>query len=299
VISAIHAWLGEQLPGNVDEKAQAWYAKSCAEVAAGVSDTRFASLISMASRYARRRPAQITSAASAQASRLLTGWNPERWSLLDLLRVGLVLARPDLETPTAVKAIVGACKFGDVGELCALYRSFCFLPQPADYLWQAGEGCRSNMNEVFESMACDNPYPAANFDDTAWRALVVKAVFIGAPLWRVHGLDDRLGDEIAHVALDLADERRSAGRVLQPELWLCLGTHGGERAFKSMLVETKAPEIESRRAAALALGRAGHQGPLGDLRKTETDTEVLATIELALAGETDQTQFRALQAYAH
>jgi hypothetical protein len=43
----------------------------------------------------------------------------------------------------------------------------------------------------------------------------------------VHGLDERLSGELARMALDLADERRSAGRPVNPLLWLCLGAHGG------------------------------------------------------------------------
>ena len=297
--AALQSWLREQLTDCVDAKALAWYDKSCAEVAAGASDTRFATLISMASRNARRREAQLSSQAVEQAGALLAGWNPERWSLLDLLRVGLVLSRPDLDEDTGPAAIIGACKFADVGELCALYRSMSFLPRAADYVWQAGEGCRSNMNEVFEAIACDNPFPAAHFDEVAWRALVVKAVFIGAPLWRVHGLDGRLSEELAHVALDLADERRSAGRVLQPELWLCIGSHGGERALESILTETHAAEPESRRAAALALARAGYTDRLAAVRADESDASVLQTIDGALAGRSDQSQFRHLQPYAH
>ncbi len=297
--SNVQCWLREQLIGRVDQKALDWYDKSVEEVADGVSDARFATLISMASRNARRRDAELAPEAIAEAGEILEGWNPERWSLLDLLRVGLVLSRTDLEEPSGPAAIIGACKFADVGELCALYRAMCFLPRPADYVWQAGEGCRSNMNEVFEAIACDNPFPAAYFDDVAWRALVVKAVFIGAPLWRVHGLDGRLSEELAHVALDLADERRSAGRLLQPELWLCIGAHGGERALESILKELETSEPESRRAAVLALARAGHADRLPALRENETDASVLETLDRAIDGQTDQTEFRPLQPYAH
>ena len=52
---------------------------------------------------------------------------------------------------------------------------------------------------------------------------LLKALFVGAPLWRVYGLDKRIDAELARMALDLADERCSAHREVQPELWLCLG----------------------------------------------------------------------------
>lgn len=296
--SGVRAWLAEQVQSVAEEKGLVWFEKTCAEVSGGVSETRFAGLISMASRFARRKPIGVSGSALAQASALVTGWNPERWTALDLLRVGLVLARQDLEEDSGPRAILSAIRCADVGELCALYRSMAFVPRPEDYLWQAGEGCRSNMNDVFEAMACDHPFPAAHFDEVAWRALVIKAVFIGAPLWRVHGLDARLSEELALVALDLADERRSAGRDVAPELWMCLGAHGGARALESLELEAAAPRPESRRAAVLGLARAGQSDRLDSLRSNERDATVLATIERAQTGHSTQSEFRPLQLFA-
>jgi len=294
VSGAVLDWLDGALAERLEPGGRAWLADASEEVRAGCGDARFAALISMASRHARRRPSQLSPVELEQAASLVEGWNPERWSLLDLVRARLVLSRPDLEQESAPQAICAALKFADVGELCALYRSFAFLPRPADYAWQAGEGCRSNMNEVFEAIACDNPFPAAHFDEVAWRALAVKAIFIGAPLWRVWGLDGRLGEELAHVALDLADERRSAGRDVQPELWACLGAFGGERGLASLETEFRQGPSVGRRAAALGLARAGATERLRALMAEETAPEVLATCERALAGHHDQSEFRPL-----
>lgn len=294
MISEVGGWLAGALEGRLDAPAMEWLAGAAREIGAGCSDSRFAALISMASRHARRRPASITAEEVRDAQTILAGWNPERWSLLDLLRVSLILGRPDLEEDSAAPAICGMAKFADVGELCALYRSMSFLPRPADYVWQAGEGCRSNMNEVFEAIACDNPFAVKHFDDVGWRALVVKAVFIDAPLWRVHGIDERHGTELAQVALDLADERRSAGRPVQPQLWMCLGTFGGERALESLELEMASEHEIGRRGAALGLARAGRLEKLANLRERETSPSVLATIDRALEGEHSQFEFHPL-----
>jgi len=294
VISDLRGWMRAALEERLEAPALAWYEEACAEIGGGCADERFSRLFSMASRHARGRPVELTAAEHESAARLVSGWNPERWTRLDLLRVGLILSRPDLERETTAPALCGMAKFADMGELCALYRSFCLLPRPDDYAWQAGEGCRTNMNAVFEAMACDNPYPVRHFDDVAWRALVVKSIFIGAPLWRVEGLDARLSEELAHVALDLADERRSAGRPVPPELWLALGTFGGQRAIDSLLLETSA-EVEAGRAgAALGLARAGRGDLLTDVREREQSPLVLATIDRALEGQVSQLEFRAL-----
>ena len=216
--------------------------------------------------------------------------------MLEAARVALVLARSDLGAESFVVALEGAFEFADEGELVALYRSLAHLPDGQRFTWRAAEGCRTNMTSVFEGVACDTPYPATHFDEVAWNQLCIKAVFIDAPLWRVWHLDERLNESLARMALDLADERRSAGRAVQHELWLCLGQHGGERGRESLLreLEPKNPNVCGRRAAAIALARAGEQELLHARLPEEPDPEVAGSIRLALADRADQGVFRDL-----
>ncbi len=295
-VPQIQEWLDVELASRLDDEALVWSRATRAAIRDGVSDSRFAGLIALASRHARRHPAQLSDSARAHAAELVEGWDPRAWSLLDLLRVQLILSRSDLDCEGGPRAILEAFHFADVGELCALARSLQFLPQPEAYLWQAGEACRSNMNEVFEATACDNAFPAKHFDEVAWRALVVKAIFINAPLARVWGLDDRLSEDLSRMALDLADERRSAGREVQPVLWMCLGAHGGERALESIERELASGPPLGRRAAALALARAGHADRLSSLAATEADAEVAATMRSAQDGLPTQAAYLSLEA---
>ena len=167
---------------------QAWLEAARQEIERGVSSVRFGSVLSLASRHIHRGRLEPTPAELDRAEACLAGWNPERWQLLDGVRVALVLARSDLDRESAAEAIREAFRYADEGELCALYRSLALLPNPERFVWQAGEGCRSNMRSVFESITCDNPYPVRFFDDDTWRQMIIKALFIGAPLWRVFGL---------------------------------------------------------------------------------------------------------------
>src|SRR5262249_45660932 len=150
-------------------------------------------------------------------------------------------------------AMESAFQYADEGELCALYRSLGLWPEPKRFAARAGEGCRSNMRSVFEAVACDTPFPARGFHELAFNPCVIKAIFVGAPLWRVFGLDGRLNPELARMALDLAEERRSAGRPVQPELWLAIGKQGGARGAQSLERELDPanPNQAGRRAAAL------------------------------------------------
>jgi len=277
-------------------EAAGWFERAQSEIARGADAGRFSELLSTASRHAARwergrdlAPTPVELDRAAEASE---GWNPERWSLLEAARALLVLSRSDLAEPTTSQALEESFRFADVGEMCALHRSIQFLPHPERYLWRAGEGCRSSLRVVYEAAACDTGFPAANFDDPAWRQLAIKALFVEAPLWRVHGLDRRLDAELARMALDLADERRSAGRNVQHELWLCLGTHAGERGRAAIERELASSHTLGRRAAAIALARAGARDRLSELARVEKDPLVARTMRAALEGRTGQAVFR-------
>jgi hypothetical protein len=291
------------LASRLSGEAASWLERARREIAGGVEPGRFCELVSVASRHAARNapphekgralapsPAEVESAARASE-----GWNTERWTLLEAARALLLLSRSDLAEPTAALALEEAFKYADVGEMCALHRAVQLLPEPKRFLWRAGEGCRSSIRAVFEAAACDTGYPARNFDDLAWRQLVIKALFVEAPLWRVHGLDQRLDPELARMALDLADERRSAGRPVQHELWLCLGSHAGERGRAAIERELAGSRTLGRCAAAIALARAGAADRLKELLPAERDPAVARTMLAALEGRSDQSVFRELE----
>jgi hypothetical protein len=274
--------------------ARQWFDASCGEIAGEVDVQRFCALFSMASRHAPRAALAPDADELQIAERLLAGWNPERWSVLDTMRIALVLARPDLEEKRGVDALEEAFRYAEVGELVALYRSLAHLPHAERCLWRAGEGARSSIRLVFEAVCCDTPYPARYFDDVAWRQAIIKCLFIEAPLWRVWHLDARLDAELARMALDLSEERRSAGRPVNPELWMCLGQHGGSRALAALEHELAHGTPRGRASAAIALARAGDLGRLRDLAARESDALVRKHMQSALAGPTDQRAFAAL-----
>lgn len=282
-------WIAAALDARLEGAAQAWWTRTREEIASGLGDADFVARLSMASRHVRPTAAlDPTPDELSAAGQVAPGWNPERWTLQETLRVGLVLARPDLEDASFVAVFEEAFRTADAGESRALYKSLVLLPAPERFIWHAGEGCRTNIVPVFESVACDSPFAATHFDDVAWKQLCIKAVFIGAPLWRVHGLDGRLSEDLARMALDLMEERRSANRDLQPDLWLCLGSHGGERARASIELELAQGPLNGRLAATLALGRALADDRLRELADGE-DTDVAHAATQALEGRSWQS----------
>jgi hypothetical protein len=75
------------------------------------------------------------------------------------------------------------------------------------------------MTGVFEAIALNNPYPSEVFDEAAWNDFILKAIFIGAELAPILGLQQRANAPLARMLVDYMAERQAAGRSITPELW--------------------------------------------------------------------------------
>jgi hypothetical protein len=275
--------------------ARAWFERASAEVRRGVDDVRLCELFSAASRWVRPKLALGATAEDRQrAGQALAGFDPERWTALEATRVALLATHAGLAGERGAQTIDELFRYADVGEQAALLKSLPHLPQPERFLARAREGARSNMRSSFEAIACDSPYAARWFDAVGWRQLAIKALFIEAPLWRVWRFDERLDEELARMALDLADERRSAGRPVNPETWLCLGKFGGRRALASLERELASGPPRGRAGAVLGFARAGELDLLRSHAAVEKDELVRDALGSALAGRSDQKAFQLL-----
>ncbi len=265
---AAHTVLRNVLGERLDARSGGWFSEQLAPLAQDPSYLMRA--LPMASRYAKRTPLGATEAERAAMQDALPGLEIGRWTELEALRVALLGALPNQDGDGFARNYEEAFRYADDGEQRALFRALPLLPGPERFAWRAGEGCRTNIVPVFESVATDSPYPVEHFDSVAWNQMCIKAIFIAAPLHRIHGLDSRLNPELARMALDLVEERRSAGRPIQPELWLCLGTHEPERALPALEQELAQGDPAGRRAAVLALARAGQ---VSDCARFVSDTD--------------------------
>jgi|GEM_PF-275696 len=293
------AYLDGILAARLDERGTTFLRDAAKEVEGLTGDAlsaRFGELLALASRHAKRRPLDLDDDELSRGRSIVDGASPEAWTVLDAARVRLVLALPDLAGDDAAAAIETAFKFGDEGETCALLRSFAFLPGPERFRWRAAEGCRSNMRTVFEAAATDTPFPRAHFDAVAWHQALLKCLFVGAPLCRVFGVDERLDADLARMALDYADERRSADRAVPPELWMLLaGDALGERALHSVEAEIAAGPPAARAGAYLALVRGDRVDLVRAHLENETDALARGVGEAALAGQASSAAFEALR----
>jgi len=292
--NTILAVLNEFITSRLDPKALGFVQATQQEISAGVTDARFTALISLTSRHIPRQLLMPSGAECAKTQKTVKGWYPHDWTLLETVRVSLILSHNGLLDGDFGERFTRWFNYADEGELCAFYRAIPLLPEPRRFVWRAAEGCRTNMKSVFMAVACDSSFPWQYFDDIAWNQLVVKALFTESPLWRIYGLDQRLSTTLAQMVLDYMDERSSAGRDIPVDAWLCLGLHKDERVEKYIAAALKSPSVQTRCAVIVALGRGKHDDKLQQLRNNNTDSRLNTAIQEALDGRVDQYAFHRL-----
>lgn len=142
------------------------------------------------------------------------------WTSVDAARF-IQLRNISASAPSEFAAIALACfENGDAGEQASWCRAVSLLPQPERYLPQVIDACRTNILPLFESIACENPYPAAFFPERNFNQLVLKAMFNGVALARIVGLQARKNPELARMAADYAAERTAAARPVPADIAL-------------------------------------------------------------------------------
>jgi hypothetical protein len=117
-----------------------------------------------------------------------------------------------------VAAAIECYERGDSREQQSWLRGASLLPRPERFAAIAIEACRTNIVPLFESIACENPYPARYFPERNFNQMVLKALFNAIALRRVIGLRQRLNPELSRMARDYAAERRAAGRSIPADI---------------------------------------------------------------------------------
>ena len=143
------------------------------------------------------------------------------WTRVDMARYDQLRALASTMTPADFAATALACfAQGDAAEQTSWCRAVSLWPEPQQYLPHVIDACRTNILPLFESIACENPYPAAFFPERNFNQLVLKAMFNGIALRRIVGLDRRRNAELSRMATDYAAERTAADRPVPADIAL-------------------------------------------------------------------------------
>ncbi len=258
----------------MDDPGRAWFRGALDDVSRASNDRPLGIAIGLAPRRLGKAGLSLGADDLDAAARLRNGLDPAGWSVDQLARIALMVAsyRDDAGF---VASLDRFCATAEVNELIALYRGFPLYPAAALIEPRAREAIRSGMKPVFEAVAHGNPYPGEVFAEQDWNQMVVKAIFIGASLWPIQGLDRRGNPELARMLVALVQERAAAGRSISSEVWRCIAPYP-DREGMSALTRVWEEGVENDRLAiALALRAApeveadlpfGHQ--LSEVRGT-------------------------------
>lgn len=245
-------WLFRQL----DEPAAKWLREQLTALEKDQSTRKFDITFGLIPRKLGKADLELSEDDLAEASALRTGWNPTRWSVDVAARILVLLTVSRTSNVPFAERFRELHRTADVSELLALYYGLPLYAFPETLIEQAALGLRTNIRSEFEAIAHNNPFPSEQFEQNPWNNMVLKALFIGAMLEPIYGLDERANPDLARILRDYAHERWAADRVVSPELWRCIGPFAtGEFMDDFERVAGVGNETE-KKAIALALATA-------------------------------------------
>jgi len=209
----LRRWVTTQAPDQAP-----WVSESLDAIAKGAPERDLHVFLGLAPRKLGKADLVLTESDLAAANAARPDWTPSGWSIDGAARVLALLIcaknRPFAERFKDLR------RTSDLAEMIALYRGLPLYPEPETLGFEVGEGLRSHIKAVFESIAHNNPYPRDHFDEHRWNHMILKALFVDSTLAPIIGLTDRANPELARILVDYAHERWAAGRPVTPELWI-------------------------------------------------------------------------------
>lgn len=249
----ITSWLRSRL----DKEGLNWITEKSDTMLKDGEDWEFFTSFSAVPRYTGKQQLDLSEEEQQRAEEIRSGWKPQYWSVDELGRTLMILSIANRDQQDFLETLEKTHQSSDMGEAEALYKALPVLPYPDRLQDRAAEGIRSNMTSVFSAVALHNPYPADYFDEGAWNQMVLKALFVGVPLYKIQGLEERRNKKLAEMLVDYAHERWAADRSVSPELWRPVGPYADDTIATEDLQKVLGhPDELHRLAAVLALSES-------------------------------------------
>lgn len=250
-ISQASRLLKEIIEEQVNEKELEWIDKQEVKLRNDYQTQTFYLAFSFTSRFIRKKKLELTPEQSAEADKIRKGFQPEYWNLLQVVRTYFLLMLPYQNEKIYIEQLARLHETADIDEQITLYSALPLLPYPEELTKRAAEGIRTNITDVFDAIALHNPYPSDFLNESAWNQMLLKAVFMQRPLYRIYGVEKRKNPELAGMLVDFAHERWAAKRKVVPELWRFVGPFVS-KPFLSDIVKVVQGEPLERQAGLMA-----------------------------------------------
>ena len=272
-----HDILLDQAKKHFDpEKEWPWLEKKLDALKNDFKDRSFFLSFSACSRFVSQEVMQYTAQELEHLETIYPNFNAVPWTREEIARILLMTALPVSRNQALLDKLFSTA---DYKESMVLYKGLYFLENAADFMLRAREGLRTNMVGVFDAIALHNPFPYKYLSEDAWNHMVLKAVFMDRPIYKVYQIEARKNSKLALIFLDYAHERWSAHRSVTPELWRFVSGYADATFFEDLKRVVQGEKELERLAAIKAL--ASSEFPEGKewLKKEGINTEQLPSWE--------------------
>ena len=209
----------------------------------------------MVNRKVERCPVKISTSLLDRLKEKDAAFDIENWTLDQFCRLALLINLQPEDNKEKIETLLASA---DMREQVIIYKSLSYLPNPKDFVLNAVDGIRTNMIDVFDAIALNNAYPSNYFNESAWNQMVLKAIFMERPIYKIYGLESRKNQNLATILHDFVHERWAAGRSVTPELWRMTSGFLNTQILEDLqkVVETDTPTAKS--AAIKVLEESNH-----------------------------------------
>ena len=268
----------EILKRSASAEAMDWLEKECgAQRSEFVQRSFYYAFSGVSRRFDKKGGLDCVDGDADELSAEVSGFTVEGWDQFRLGRVILLMVLGEQSEEVFTETLEKLLGTADLREQAAIYSAFPLFPRGEKLVDLATDGLRTNIVDVFDAIALCNPYPAKHFSDDAWNQMVLKALFISRPLYKIMGIDERANAALAEACSNLAHERWAAGRWVSPELWRSCQGLINDQVAEDLKRLAESEEPGQREAVALLVA--------GDEGQQEAREKVSALIEDVNAGK--------------
>lgn len=199
-------------------------------------------------------------------------WNLSETSKDQLVRAYFLALMSENATDSAayLKWMNELFETAEMNEAVALFRFLLVSQHPDTLLPRAKEAVRSNLGNIFDAIAFDNPYAFRYFEEAAWNQLILKCIFNDKPIHLIVGIDERRNAALAETLSDFAHERWAAGRRVPSQVWRLITPFVNETLKKDLAKLIQSDDERDQLAACLVI-REANESIVQQIKKQHTD----------------------------
>lgn len=279
-------FLIEILRARVSEEGWMWFEKALQSASAPVQANKLMGSYTAASRKLGKHALLLNDLEKKDLHSLNPELPLDHWGIDEAARALLLLSLSHLSPDEYVELVLQCYEYGDSREQQSWLRALSLLPHCEQFLETAMDACRTNIIPLFESIACENPYPSHYFPELNFNHMVLKSLFNGVAVTRIMGLESRFNQELSRMADDYVSEREAAGREVPPDIWLALAPRIPQERLARVHSYLRHESPNHRYWAAVGLGHtydAASRSELEKQRKIEAEQNVIGAMDASLA----------------